>query len=161
MPELRVPSTSLGSVTSQDVDVRHKAGHDGSSIMARKIVTGIIVVPLAIIIIVFAVANRQMVTVSFDPFSATAPAYAVPLPLFVLIFIVLILGVSVGGVAAWLGQSSWRRTARKLDADMRALHDELETVRRRFGTQAQGAQPERPVIPPPASLTASALRPPR
>ena len=95
--------------------------------MARKIVTGIIVVPLAIVIIVFAVANRQTVTVSFDPFSSTAPAYAAHLPLFVLIFIVLILGVIVGGVAAWLGQSPWRRTARKLDADVRALHDELET----------------------------------
>lgn len=119
--------------------------------MARKIITGIIVVPLAIIIIVFAVANRQMVTVSFDPFSSTNPVYAPSLPLFVLIFIVLILGVIVGGIAAWLNQSAWRRTARKLDADMRALHEELETVRRQFGTQAPPAPSERPVIPPPGS----------
>jgi uncharacterized integral membrane protein len=109
--------------------------------MARKIITGIIVVPLAVIIIVFAVANRQAVTVSFDPFSTTSPAYAASLPLFVLIFIVLILGVIVGGAAAWLRQSPWRRTARKLDADVQALHAELETIRRQFGTQAQPAPP--------------------
>jgi len=118
----------------------------------RKIVTALIVVPLAGIIIAFAVANRQMVTVSFDPTSSTNPAYAVPLPLFVLIFILLILGVIIGGIAAWLRQSPWRRTARKLDADVRALHDELEAIRRRFGTQAPPVQPEdrtTPVIPPP------------
>jgi uncharacterized integral membrane protein len=111
--------------------------------MARKIITGIIVVPLAVIIVVFAVANRQMVTVSFDPFSSTAPAYAASLPLFVLIFIILILGVIIGGIAAWLRQSPWRHTARKLDADVRALHEELETIRRQFGTHAQ-AQPAPP-----------------
>ncbi len=107
--------------------------------MARKIVAGIVLVPLAIVIVVFAVANRQTVTVSFDPFSSAAPAYAAHLPLFVLIFIILIVGVIVGGAAAWLGQSSWRRTARKLDADVQALHAELESIRRQFGTQAQPA----------------------
>ena len=50
--------------------------------MFRKIVTGLILVPLAIVIIAFAVANRQMVTVSFDPFSSASPAYAATLPLF-------------------------------------------------------------------------------
>jgi uncharacterized integral membrane protein len=117
-----------------------------------KIVTALIVVPLAVIIIAFAVANRQMVTVSFDPTSSTNPAYAATVPLFVLIFIVIIVGVVIGGIAAWLRQSPWRRTARKLDADVRALHDELEAIRRRFGTQAPPVQPEdrtMPVIPPP------------
>ena len=120
--------------------------------MFRKIVTALIVVPLAVIIIAFAVANRQMVTVSFDPTSSTNPAYAATVPLFVLIFIVIIVGVVIGGIAAWLRQSPWRRTARKLDADVRALHDELEAIRRRFGTQAPPVQPEdrtMPVVPPP------------
>ena len=120
--------------------------------MFGKIVTALIVVPLAVIIIAFAVANRQMVTVSFDPTSSTNPAYAATVPLFVLIFIVIIVGVVIGGAAAWLRQSPWRRTARKLDADVRALHDELEAIRRRFGTQAPPVQPEdrtTPVIPPP------------
>ena len=44
-------------------------------------------------------------TVSFDPFSATSPAYAATLPLFVLIFVLLILGVLIGGIAAWIRQS--------------------------------------------------------
>ena len=120
--------------------------------MFGKIVTALIVVPLAVIIIAFAVANRQMVTVSFDPTSSTNPAYAATVPLFVLIFIVIIVGVVIGGIAAWLRQSPWRRTARKLDTDVRALHDELEAIRHRFGTQAPPVQPEdrtTAVIPPP------------
>ena len=99
--------------------------------MLRKVLTIVIVVPLAVLIVAFAVANRQAVTVSFDPFSAANPAYAAKLPLFVLIFALVILGVIVGGVATWLRQASWRRTARALDADVRTLHQELEAMRRR------------------------------
>jgi uncharacterized integral membrane protein len=99
--------------------------------MLRKVLTAIIVVPLAILIVAFAVANRQLVTVSFDPFSATDPAYAARLPLFALIFALVILGVIVGGTASWLRQASWRRTARALDADVRILNQELEALRRR------------------------------
>jgi len=114
--------------------------------MFRRIVTALIVVPLAVVIIAFAVANRQTVTVSFDPFSSTSPAYAATLPLFALIFVLVIFGVLIGGIAAWIRQSKWRRIARKLDADVRALHDELESIRRRFGAPEPGSLP---VIPPP------------
>jgi uncharacterized integral membrane protein len=99
--------------------------------MLRKVLTIVIVVPLAILIVAFAVANRQAVTVSFDPFSSADPAYAAKLPLFVLIFVLVILGVIVGGIATWMRQASWRRTARALDADVRTLHQELEAMRRR------------------------------
>jgi uncharacterized integral membrane protein len=127
--------------------------------MFRKIVTIVIVVPLAAIIVAFAVANRQMVTVSFDPFNAVSPAYAATLPLFILIFALVILGVIVGGVASWLRQGSWRRAARKLDADNRVLHQELAAIRHRFGAEAQAAptaapasdRAPLPAIPPPAA----------
>jgi uncharacterized integral membrane protein len=99
--------------------------------MLRRIITAIVVVPLLIVIVAFAVANRQAVTVSFDPFSSVQPAYAVTLPLFVIIFVFLILGVFIGGVASWLRQGAWRRSARRLDAELRALHGEVETLRAR------------------------------
>jgi uncharacterized integral membrane protein len=118
----------------------------------RKIITGIIVVPLAIIIVAFAVANRQMVTVSFDPFSSTNPAYAATVPLFVLIFIVLIVGVIVGGVAAWIGQSKWRRGHHRLDDEVRQLRSEVDTIEARMMEQQSPMPPDAPsppVIPPP------------
>ena len=119
--------------------------------MLRKIVTAIIVVPLVVIIVAFAVANRQAVTVSFDPLSATSPAYVMTLPLFAVIFIVLIFGVLIGGFAAWLRQGKWRRMARKLDAEFHTLHDEISMLRHRADTPPP-AEPKPPVaIPPPVA----------
>ena len=127
--------------------------------MIRKIVTAIVVVPLAIVIVAFAVANRQVVTVSFDPFSATNPAYAASLPLFVLIFVLVIVGVLIGGIAAWLRQGAWRRTARRLDADVRALHQELEALRRRTADDearhAAAARADLRAVPPPTGAPAA------
>jgi uncharacterized integral membrane protein len=119
----------------------------------RKIVTAIIVVPLVVIIVAFAVANRQAVTVSFDPLSSTSPAYVVTLPLFAVIFVVLILGVLIGGFAAWLRQGKWRRMARKLDAEFHTLHDEVTMLRHRGDASPPSpAEPKPPVaIPPPAA----------
>jgi len=64
----------------------------------RKFVAAVILVPLAIVIIAFAVANRQIVTVSLDPFSSEHPASSLTLPLFALILVLLIVGVVI---AAW------------------------------------------------------------
>ena len=122
--------------------------------MFRKIVTTIIVVPLAAVIIAFAVANRQAVTVSFDPFSAVSPAYAATLPLFAVIFAVLILGVIVGGLAAWLGQGKWRRSARRLDAELRALRQEMDLKNARDGYRSHpepAAERPLPSLSPPTA----------
>ena len=67
----------------------------------RKFFTALVVIPLGLIFIVFAVANRHFVTVSFDPFNATDPAIAVSMPLFAVIIAVAILGVVAGGMATW------------------------------------------------------------
>jgi len=120
--------------------------------MFRRIVSTLIIFPLAVIVIAFAVANRQSVTLSFDPLSSTSPAYAATLPLFVVIFMMLIIGVLIGGIAAWIGQTKWRRTARKLDADVRVLHQELAAIRRRFAPETPATSQESAaytVIPPP------------
>jgi uncharacterized integral membrane protein len=119
--------------------------------MFRKIVTIVVVLPLAAVIIAFAVANRQLVTVSFDPFSSTNPAYAATLPLFIMIFVLVILGVIVGGIAAWLRQSHWRRAARQLDGEVRLLRQELAAIRNR--SPAEPAPPATTYFdpnPPPA-----------
>jgi uncharacterized integral membrane protein len=82
----------------------------------RKFLTGLVLIPLGLIFIVFAVANRHLVTVSFDPFNSSNPAIAFTLPLFVVIILVAILGVVAGGSATWLRQRHWRRAARRHEA---------------------------------------------
>ena len=95
----------------------------------RKFLTYLIVVPLGLVFIAFAVANRHLVTVSFDPFNSTDPALSREVPLFVLIVAVAVLGVIAGGVASWWGQRRWRRAARRHEADVRAARAELAELR--------------------------------
>ncbi len=97
--------------------------------MIRKVVTAVILVPLAAIIVAFAMANRQIVTVSFDPFDTVQPAYAASLPLFVLIFVLVVLGVLLGGVATWLQQARWVWAARRAEKQNLELRLELNRVR--------------------------------
>jgi uncharacterized integral membrane protein len=104
----------------------------------RKIIAAVILVPLAVIIIAFAVANRQIVTVSLDPFSAEHPAASLTLPLFALVIVLLVVGVLIGGIAAWLRQAKWRRTARRLEREIADLHIELETLKRNAGMSSGG-----------------------
>jgi uncharacterized integral membrane protein len=120
----------------------------------RKIIAAVILVPLAVVIIAFAVANRQIVTVSLDPFSAEHPAASLTLPLFALVIVLLVLGVLIGGIAAWLRQSKWRRTARRLEREIADLQIEIEALKGTAGVSATSinapaAPPERLQLRPP------------
>ena len=114
--------------------------------MLRKLVAAIVLVPLAILIIAFAVANRQMVTVSFDPFSSNEPAFSVATRLFVLIIVVLIVGVLIGGLASWLGQGKWRGAARRFERELHALRGKLAALQ---GSAETPARDPRSGNPPP------------
>jgi len=113
--------------------------------MVRKIINVVVLLPLAIILIIFAVANRHWVTVSLDPFNSSDPAIGVSMPLFVVIILSVIAGVLVGGAATWFRQGHWRRAARRNEADAAAARAELSASR------ASGTAMARP---------ASLLRPP-
>ncbi len=127
--------------------------HSGGSTL-RKIVAVVVLVPLAIIIIAFAVANRQNVTVSLDPFNPDVPAASLTEPLFVVLLGVLILGVIIGGIASWLRQARWRRNARRLEREVSHLRAEIEVLQRTSApvNAPPGVQPaERLRLRPPVS----------
>jgi len=95
----------------------------------RKFLTAVIMIPLGLIFIVFAVANRHLVTVSLDPFNSSDPSAGVTLPLFVVIIAVAIVGVVAGGCATWFRQRHWRRAARQHEADARRARTQLADLR--------------------------------
>jgi uncharacterized integral membrane protein len=95
----------------------------------RKFFASVMLIPLGLVFVVFAVANRHLVTVSFDPFNSTDPAMAVTLPLFVVLILVAIAGVVAGGSATWFGQRHWRRAARRHEADARQARAQLADLR--------------------------------
>jgi uncharacterized integral membrane protein len=79
----------------------------------------IVLVPLIVIGLALAVANRSNVIVSFDPFSSDA-AGQIQAPLFVVLILAVMFGVLLGGLATWLSQGKYRRALR----DERRRHDE-------------------------------------
>ena len=107
----------------------------------RKFFTALVLIPLGLIFVVFAVANRHLVTVSFDPFNSANPSVAVSMPLFVVIIAVAILGVAAGGMATWFRQRHWRRAARQHEADARQARTQLADLR--AGTAASRGEPQR------------------
>ena len=102
----------------------------------RRLLLWIVLLPLSVAIVLFAVANRGLVTISLDPFSQAAPAYAMALPLFLVIFAALILGVLVGGTAVWFGKLRWRLAAHRAEHEAARLKAEAEE---RARTEAYGA----------------------
>ncbi len=121
--------------------------------MLRKIVTALVLVPLAIVLVVLAVANRQPVVISLDPFDYAQPAFTVTLPLFALVLALIVGGVIVGGIAAWLRQRKWRRAARRAQGELAAVRVELDRLKQRelAAGAVASAHPSALTIPPPAA----------
>ena len=116
----------------------------------RKFFTGLVLIPLGVTFVVFAVANRHAVTVSFDPFNSTDPSLGVRLPLFVVIIAVAILGVVAGGTATWFRQRHWRRAARRHEAEARQMGAQLADLRAAAITPR--SDPQRLSAPSPGGL---------
>ena len=94
----------------------------------------LILLPVAILVVLLAVANRAPVTLSLDPFSQEAPQFSTQLPLFAVIFAAVMLGVVIGGVASWLAQGKNRRARRRLRREANTLRHETERLRMQGGS---------------------------
>jgi uncharacterized integral membrane protein len=106
--------------------------------MLRKIVSALILLPLALILFVFALANRQWVTVSFDPIQPADPSLSVTLPLFAVLAVTGILGVMFGSMLTWFRQGKFRRAARLNESIARDSEATTRELRERLAdTEAQ------------------------
>lgn len=73
----------------------------------------VIVVPIAVILIALAVANRAFVPFTMDPFNPGNPALTIQMPFFIYLFLAAIIGVVIGSFATWLAQHRYRKLARQ------------------------------------------------
>lgn len=80
--------------------------------MVKKVVTLVVFVPLAIVLIVLSVANRQTVTLALNPFRPDDAYLSLTAPFFVFLFLALIVGLLLGSGATWLAQGKYRKKAR-------------------------------------------------
>jgi uncharacterized integral membrane protein len=116
--------------------------------MIRKLVATFVVLPLGLLLVAFAVANRHGVTLSLDLLGSGSPALSATVPLFLLVLVLIAVGVLIGGTAAWMRQAKWRRAARRLEGEARALRAEAA------GLRAEAAARDQAALPPPSSAAA-------
>jgi hypothetical protein len=111
--------------------------------MLRRIVGWVVLVPLSLALIVFALANRQLTVVNFNPL-VSPEALAGPgagVPLFLVIFVFLLCGVVLGGIAAWFAAGDVRRDRRRWRREAERLGRELDSLRRTTAAPARGLAP--------------------
>jgi uncharacterized integral membrane protein len=122
-----------------------------------RILGWVIGVVVAIVAVVFAVHNHQILTLDLwpVPFELTAP-------LFALVLASVLVGLLLGWLFAWIGAGRWRRLARQRGRDLAALKTTVAQLRgekaaaRRPGDGAERA----PALPAPGDATTAAARQP-
>jgi uncharacterized integral membrane protein len=77
----------------------------------------LVTAPLALILVIFAIANRATVTLTFWPLPLTLEA-----PVYLTVLLTLVVGFLIGELVACLNGRRWRREARRLARRV----DELE-----------------------------------
>lgn len=88
----------------------------------KRFLQWLVLAPVAVLGIAFAVANRQAVDISFDPFAAApAPQMGLQVPLFLVMFVALAVGVLLGGSFTWWAQGRHRRALRDARSDVARL----------------------------------------
>ena len=123
----------------------------------RKFAKAAILIPLAIVILVFALSNRQTVVFSLDPLAGADPTSPLvfAMPLFALAIVLVIVGVVIGSIATWIRQGRWRRIARQLESEARVLRADNDRWKRAAETRMIA-----PVTPPLAALPPDGARAP-
>lgn len=107
--------------------------------MFRRLVSLLIAFPLGAVLVAIAVANRKPVELVLDPFRPETPALSIALPLYAYLLGALVIGVALGGMATWFGQSRWRRTARSQGQQAARFKAEADRLtRERDATVAAG-----------------------
>src|SRR4051812_44749206 len=89
----------------------------------------LLLAPIIVLALVFAIANRHVVTVVFDPFGNDVRGLSLTAPLFIVLLLAVMVGVVIGGVAAWLAQGKNRRAARLARADLAQMRADMERTR--------------------------------
>jgi uncharacterized integral membrane protein len=104
----------------------------------KRILGLIIAFPVGVLLVTLAVANRHAVRLVLDPFRPESPVISVVLPFYAYLFGALVLGVAIGGSAAWFGQGRWRRTARHRTQEAMRWQAEADRLARERDADVSG-----------------------
>jgi len=110
----------------------------------RRILRFVVAVPIVGALVALGVANIHDVRLALDPFRPDDPALSIVLPFYVWLLAALIVGVVTGGLATWLTQAHWRRSAKAQDVEARRWRAEADRLHRQ---REQELETGRHVVP--------------
>lgn len=84
----------------------------------------LLLLPLGVALVIFGVANRGLVTLVLEPFSPVGEGLTFSLPLYVVLFAALALGVVLGSIVTWLSQGRYRKAGREARREAERLASE-------------------------------------
>jgi uncharacterized integral membrane protein len=103
----------------------------------KKFLNLVIFVPLGIVLVVLAVANRQVVTLALNPFRPEDSVLSLSGPFFLFLLLSLLLGILIGSMATWWTQGRYRRQARQEAREV--IRWQAEADRQKYAAQASGS----------------------
>jgi uncharacterized integral membrane protein len=80
----------------------------------------LVTAPAALVLIIFAVTNRDAVTLNFWPLPVTLHA-----PVYLIVLLALLAGFLIGELVAWINGRRWRREARHSARRVEELEREI------------------------------------
>ena len=116
-----------------------------------RLIVGLVTVPVAVIVVLFALSNREpnvvdcAETLAGDVGAKCLQIELLPfpielkMPVYMLALSAVVLGVLAGGFITWLSGHAWRRRAREAERVRRALEQEISGLRRQLQTARRKA----------------------
>lgn len=106
----------------------------------KKILNLVVFIPLGIVLIVLAVANRQIVTLALNPFRPEDGILSLSAPFFLFLFLALLLGMAIGSAVTWWTQGKYRKQARTEAREALRWHGEADRYKAAAGQPGRSPQ---------------------
>jgi len=98
----------------------------------KRVISFIILVPVAVVLIAFIVANRTWVRLALNPFAPDESSLSFTAPFFVWLFVFLAIGILIGSITTWFSQHKHRKAMRELQTELQACHTQLHQEQHKY-----------------------------
>ena len=114
----------------------------------KRIISWIVMIPFALIVIVFSASNLELVKLNLWPLP-----HEISVPMFTMILTVFIFGFLMGGIVAWLSAGKSRIAARQNRYRADKAERELRNLKNTLDNRSRDLQPNTSLATVPATNT--------
>ena len=105
--------------------------------MVKRILGLVLAAPAFLLLVTLAVTNKHDVPLKLNPFRPEDTGLMIEAPFFYYLLGALIAGVLLGGIATWMTQGHWRRSARTRAQDAMRWQAEADRLARERDASAE------------------------